>query len=140
MLAAIEEGPEASVKAYQWVEVNIYNEILDQGSAIGFSWAGTYIHGEGNLLAENRGNGIYFAGHTWSALLGERFAIDYSFYVFLSPLTNEAGVLGLHDAYPSFTVRVNGSPIYYVHESGGPLGVGWLLFPSIFGGFQSGHF
>lgn|GEM_PF-4430747 len=91
-------------------------------------------------MAENRADAIYFTGHTWSKILGETFAIDYKFYVFLSTFTNEAGVFGIHDAYPSYTVRVNGTPIYYTHETGGPLGFGLLPLPPIFGGFQSGHF
>jgi RHS repeat-associated protein len=137
VLAAIEEGPEAGVKVYQWAEVNIFNEILDQGGAIGFSkFDQVSFHGLGTFSATNDGSDIFFKGHVWSAVLGEDFAIDYRFWVNLSPLNNSAFIIGIHDAYPSYMVNVNGTPIYYFHEQGGPIGGPILLaspFSPIFG-------
>jgi len=85
-------------------------------------------------------NNISFkaTGQTETAIAaGAAASIDYSFDILINVAANKIWVSGMHNEYPSYTIRVNSKMIYERAETGNPL-TGLLDANSVAGVFVDG--
>ncbi|MFN2622854.1 MAG: RHS repeat-associated core domain-containing protein, partial [Chthoniobacterales bacterium] len=114
---------EHSVKSFQSVTINVLGEIVAQTNYIGATYdaAGHAFQGNGYLQAWTETTlpliNVFMQGHVWSAWLPEATAIDYRFRISSDLLSNSATLTGMHDAYPSYSVTLNGHSFYDFQET-----------------------
>jgi RHS repeat-associated protein len=128
VMTVIENGPFAGLKSYQWATANVLGEITGQGGDVGRTYNylhGTYDKGYGQFRARSSAASsgavrpvfnVTMQGHAWSADLPEKMAIDYQLITQVNLISRTVTLVGMHDAYPSYTVTVNGATLDYFHE------------------------